>query len=193
MILLVGLGNPGKEYEWTRHNIGYKTVDRIVELREGKWQTVKRHEAMIAKINIDQTEVVAVKPLTYMNLSGQAVTKLAHYYKVKSSDIVVISDDIDLDWGVARLRLNGTDGGHNGLKSIIQAIGEDFTRVRIGVGRNGIIPAENYVLKRLDPLEKEQLVQSVDNVADYLIKSNIDQLEEKTISIQIIVGPNSGV
>lgn len=182
MILLVGLGNPGQEYKWTRHNVGYMTVDKIVEMQGGDWRTETKNEAMVAKIKIGSTDVIAAKSLTYMNLSGTAVSKLIHYYKIEPSDTVIVCDDIYLDWGVARIRHNGSDGGHNGLKSVITAIGEEFTRIRIGVGNNDLIPAEDYVLKRLNSSERKILVQRVDMVADYLIKSNIGELKDETIS-----------
>jgi len=181
MILLVGLGNPGDKYDNTRHNAGFLTVDKIVEQQGGDWRTETKNDAMVAKIKIGLTDVIAAKPLTYMNLSGNAVSKLAHYYKVEPEEIIVVSDDINLEWGTVRLRRGGSDGGHNGLKSIIGTVGEEFFRIRIGVGYNDQIPAEDFVLKRLNDGEKQLLVTSVDKTADYLINSNLSELSEQTI------------
>jgi len=181
MILLVGLGNPGDKYDNTRHNAGFLTVDKIVASQNGEWRAEAKNEAMVAKMKVGDSDVVAAKSLTYMNLSGNAVAKLAHYYKIEPADIIVISDDINLEWGTVRLRRGGSDGGHNGLKSIIGAIGEEFFRIRIGVGHNDIIPAEDFVLKRLNDDEKQLLMASVDKTADYLINSNLSELSEQTI------------
>jgi len=169
MILLVGLGNPGQEYKWTRHNAGFLAVEKIVETQGGDWRTETKNEAIVAKIKIGSTDVIAAKPLTFMNLSGNAVSKLMHYYKISPDDVIIFSDDINLEWGKARVRTGGQDGGHNGLRSIILSIGENFTRVRIGVGYNETIPAEDYVLKQLTQPEKEMMVKQIDNLISNMI------------------------
>jgi len=135
MYIIVGLGNPGKEYDKTRHNIGFATIDKIAE-KEDIDVSEKKHKAIIGKGYIDGQKVILAKPQTYMNLSGESVRQLADYYKVdEKSELIVISDDISLDVGHIRVRKKGSAGGHNGLKNIIAHLGHDtFVRIKIGVG-----------------------------------------------------------
>lgn len=135
MKILVGLGNPGKEYEKTRHNAGFMVIDRLAE--EEKIRVIERkHQAIIGKGMIGSEKVVLVKPQTYMNLSGNAVKSVVDFYKVNpEEDVIVISDDIDLPTGSLRIRKSGSAGGHNGLKNIIAMLStQQFTRIRVGVG-----------------------------------------------------------
>ncbi len=135
MKLIVGLGNPGGEYEDTRHNIGYMVVDKLAREigRESlKWIEDSKRQALVAKVG----EVILVKPVTFMNHSGIAVAGLANFYKIKPEEIWVIHDDIDLPLGKIRIRQGGGTAGHNGLESIIKHLGSDaFLRVRLGIGR----------------------------------------------------------
>jgi peptidyl-tRNA hydrolase, PTH1 family len=135
MKLIVGLGNPGTDYEDTRHNIGYMVVDKLAREigRESlAWQEDSKRKAMVAKVG----DIVLVKPLTYMNNSGMAVSQLANFYKIASEDIWVVHDDIDLPLGKIRIRHGGGTGGHNGVESIITSVGTDaFLRFRLGIGR----------------------------------------------------------
>ena len=135
MYIIVGLGNPGKEYENTRHNIGFATLDQLAEAG-GISVLEKKHKALIGKGMIDGQKVILAKPMTYMNLSGEAVRAIVDFYKIDpEKELIVISDDVDLKPGVLRIRKSGSAGGHNGLKSIIQHLGtEKFVRIRIGVG-----------------------------------------------------------
>ena len=135
MYLIVGLGNPGREYHKTRHNVGFETLDRLIDKYhiDGPQSKCK---AMLGKGYIGPEKVIVAKPMTYMNLSGEAVRAIVDYYKIDpETELVVISDDIDLEPGFLRIRKSGSAGGHNGLKSIISHLGtEQFTRIRIGVG-----------------------------------------------------------
>jgi peptidyl-tRNA hydrolase, PTH1 family len=135
MKLIIGLGNPGREYESTRHNIGFMVVDKLArEIGEesAEWSKDAKHESLVAKAG----DVLLVKPQTFMNLSGAAVRGLVNYYKLTPGDVWVIHDDIDLPLGKIRIRENGASGGHNGVDSIIKALDTDkFTRFRLGTGR----------------------------------------------------------
>lgn len=135
MFIIVGLGNPGREYNNTRHNIGFDVIDVIAD-KHNISVIEKKHKAIIGKGVIDGQKVILVKPQTYMNLSGESVREIMDYYKIDpTEELIVISDDISLDVGNIRIRKKGSAGGHNGLKSIIQHIGTDqFMRVKMGVG-----------------------------------------------------------
>ena len=140
MKMIVGLGNPGREYEHTRHNVGFDVISALAEKLEisaGMWKA--EHRAHTARGMIGSEKVILVKPQTFMNLSGEAVRELNDYYKLGGvSDIIVISDDVAIPTGNIRIRMKGSSGGHNGLKNIILHMGsEDFVRVRVGVGDSG--------------------------------------------------------
>ena len=135
MKLIVGLGNPGAEYRNTRHNIGFMVIDKLAEKYRVDVQK-KMMRAAIGQCLLEGQKVVLAKPQTYMNLSGQAVVALMNWYKLSPQDLLVICDDLNLDAGRLRLRKKGSDGGHNGLKSITQGLGTgDFPRMRLGIGR----------------------------------------------------------
>ena len=132
--MIAGLGNPGKEYVKTRHNVGFDVVDRIAD-RYGISVTTQKHRAATGTGIISGNKVILVKPQTYMNLSGESIGEIVDYYKMEpSSELIVISDDIDLAPGRMRIRVRGSAGGHNGLKNIIAHVGSEFIRVRIGTG-----------------------------------------------------------
>src|SRR5947208_4293391 len=134
MKLVVGLGNPGPEYERTRHNAGYRVVDKLASKLGWKWSE-RRSRAILASGTIGLEKVVLAKPLTFMNLSGEAVGELVRWYKIEPEDILVVYDEMDLPLGILRLRANGSAAGHNGVKSIITHLHSDkFPRLRIGVG-----------------------------------------------------------
>ncbi|MBQ9140241.1 MAG: aminoacyl-tRNA hydrolase [Lachnospiraceae bacterium] len=135
MFIIVGLGNPGKDYTNTRHNIGFDVIDALADLA-GISVIEKKHKAIIGKGVIDGQKVILAKPQTYMNLSGESVRDIIDYYKVdEEQELIVISDDISLDVGNIRVRKKGSAGGHNGLKNIIAHLGHDtFLRVKMGVG-----------------------------------------------------------
>lgn len=156
--LIVGLGNPGKGYLLTRHNAGFLVVDRLVEKRKGKY-TEQKPDYHLATIRIASLHVRIAKPQTFMNLSGRAVKGLMNAYDVLPSELLVVTDDFALSFGKLRLRLAGSDGGHNGLTSIIEHVGtEDFPRLRFGIGP---LPenksAEEFVLENFSKTELDQL------------------------------------
>ena len=167
MYIIVGLGNPDKKYMNTRHNIGFDVIDAIAEKNDivvGE----KKHKAVIGKGIVAGQKAVLVKPLTYMNLSGESVRSVIDFYKVdEKSELIVISDDVSLDMGQIRIRKRGSDGGHNGLKNIIMHLGHDeFIRVRMGVGEKPPrMDLKDYVLSRFSKGEKELMEQAFQEAA----------------------------
>ena len=168
MKLVVGLGNPGSEYRDTRHNVGFLVVDEIARrwrLSDG-WR--EKFEALHVKAAVGDEAVIAAKPLTFMNLSGQAVAGLAAFYKIDPADVLVVTDDVALPLGRLRARPEGGAGGHNGLKSIIQHLGtQAFPRVRVGVGRgDDRRDLVDHVLGRFEAGERETVSAAVLRAAD---------------------------
>jgi PTH1 family peptidyl-tRNA hydrolase len=148
MKLVIGLGNPGAQYEQTRHNVGFRVVDKLAAKLGWKW-TERRSRAILASGMLGHEKVVLVKPLTYMNNSGEAVNELVRWYKIQPEDILVVYDEIDLPVGRIRLRSNGSAAGHHGLESIIRYLHtHQFPRLRVGVGRptNSRMQTIDYVL-----------------------------------------------
>lgn len=166
MKLVVGLGNIGKEYENTRHNMGFMLVDRYLKYRNINDKFKEKFNAMYIETTINNEKVMFIKPMTYMNNSGLAVNAFSNFYKISSDDILVISDDLDLDLGKFRLRSNGSSGGHNGLKNIISNLGTDkFKRLRVGIS-NDKEDVTNYVLSKFSKKE----LNEIDNLFDILVK-----------------------
>ena len=165
--MIVGLGNPGKEYEKTRHNVGFRSVELVAGQLKTKIDKVK-FKALTRMVNHQGKKILLVEPQTYMNLSGAAVSALATYYKVKPDHILVIFDDISLPVGRIRIRRDGSAGGHNGIKSIIQSLGTDqFPRVKVGVGAK---PHPDYdladwVLSKFSAQEEKALQPALENAA----------------------------
>lgn len=147
MKLIIGLGNPGAQYEKTRHNVGFHVVDLLVATYNMRWE--RQGRAMIANGNIGSEKVVLVKPTTYMNNSGEAIGELVRWFKISPADIITIYDDLDLPVGHVRLRAKGSSGGHNGINSMISHLHtNEFPRLRVGIGRpvNQRIDTVDYVL-----------------------------------------------
>ena len=157
MYIIVGLGNPSREYENTRHNVGFDVIDALAG-KEGVRMLEKKHKAVIGKGNIAGNAVVLAKPQTYMNLSGESVRELVSFYKAdEKAQLIVVSDDVSLDLGQIRIRKKGSAGGHNGLKNIIANLGHDeFIRVRMGVGKKPEhYDLVNYVLGHFTKEERK--------------------------------------
>jgi peptidyl-tRNA hydrolase, PTH1 family len=165
--LVVGLGNPGRRYHDTRHNIGFAVADELARRSQAVFEH-GRANALTARIGLGVASVLLVKPLTMMNLSGEAVQGLAHFYRVEPLDILVVADDVNLPLGRLRLRAGGSAGGHNGFKSIIGLLGtEEFPRLRIGVGRGDVRrELADHVLARFDADESAAVEESVARAAD---------------------------
>ena len=168
MKLIVGLGNIGKEYENTRHNMGFILVDRYLQYKNITDKFKEKFNAMYVETTINNEKVIFIKPTTYMNNSGIAVRAFLDFYKLNSEDILVISDDLDLDLGKFRLRRNGSSGGHNGLKSIISHLGTDgFKRLRIGIS-NDKDDVINYVLSKFSKKELSEIDTMFDTLVNVL-------------------------
>ena len=170
MKLVVGLGNPGKEYQNTRHNVGFMVIEEIAK-KCGFSRTFSNFKAEYYKEKLNGEDVIFFMPYTYMNLSGEAVRAIVDYYKIPLENIVVIHDDLDLPVGQVRLREFGGPGGHNGIKSIIQHLGsEKFKRVRIGISKNPLIPVVNYVLGKFTSEEKTLIDEGIIKARDAMIE-----------------------
>ena len=181
MFLIVGLGNPGIQYENTRHNIGFKVIDNIskeynIEINRQKFKGV------YGEGFINGEKVILLKPTTYMNLSGESIREVVDFYKLTCEDIVVIYDDISLDVGRLRIREKGGAGGHNAIKSIIAHLGTDvFTRIKVGVGQPDV-DLVNYVLGKFTDEEMEVLSESIDastKAVSEIIKNDVNTAMNK--------------
>jgi PTH1 family peptidyl-tRNA hydrolase len=177
-IMVVGLGNPGREYRETRHNIGFLVIDRMAE-KSGIKLTRVQSKAIIGSGFFGGIKVILVKPQTYMNLSGQAVSALARYYQIQLQDLIVAHDDVDLPFGTIRMRPGGGSAGQKGVASIIKLIGtQDFPRLRMGVGRPpGRMDAAAYVLQSFPKSEEQFLQGFLDRATDALTCFIQDGLE----------------
>ena len=170
MKLVLGIGNPGENYQNTRHNIGFLVMDEISRKLGESFKLDTSFESMISKFTYKNEKVILVKPLTYVNLSGIALSKLMRYFKVELEDILVIVDDINLKTGYIRIREQGSDGGHNGLKNIIDFAGsKEFKRIRIGIGNDKDIPQKNYVLGKISQSEHKIIDPILSACADAAI------------------------
>lgn len=189
MKLIVGLGNPDQKYELTRHNIGFLVLEKVVEEKKLiPFRLQNQFKSQITQTGgIGEHRIILVKPMNYMNNSGEAVKQIMSYYKIGHDDLLVLCDDLDLDIGTIRIRTNGSSGGHNGLKSIIQNVkSQDFLRIKIGIGsnRNTNIKAEDYVLSKFKEDEKIKINKTVDNAVKLVVEFiDSGNLKEKTIKV----------
>ncbi len=167
MKLLVGLGNPGPQYRDTRHNVGFQVIDELAR-RWGVASWRETFRTLAAKTVTGGEPTILAKPLTFMNLSGDAIAALARFYKIEPADILVVLDEAALPLGRLRARPSGTAGGHNGLRSLIEQLGtEEFPRLRIGVGRGDLgRDLADHVLSRFEPAERESVTAAVLRAAD---------------------------
>ena len=155
MKLVIGLGNIGDKYCFTRHNAGFMALDKWALENKISFKEEKKLKCFMSKLRLNGEEIFLAKPTTFMNLSGEAAHAIIDYYKINVQDVIIVYDDIALDLGKIRFRANGSDGGHNGIKSIIKHLGtKDFARLKIGIGPQPNIPSENFVLQNFS---KEQL------------------------------------
>lgn len=181
--LIIGLGNPGKPYEHTRHNIGFDVIDELAN----RWNAPlnqSKFNGMYASVHRPEGKVILLKPLTYMNLSGESVRPLMDYFDIDLEDIIVIYDDLDLETGKLRLRAKGSAGGHNGIKSLIQHLGtQEFNRIRVGVNRPPAgMKVADYVLSKFSkedqPVVKEAIDKSCDAVEMALKKPFLEVMNQ---------------
>ena len=183
MKLIVGLGNPGSEYRATRHNIGFAVADELAGRRSVGFES-SPVDALVAKVRswvasgFSRTDVLLAKPLTFMNSSGEAVGALVRYFKIDIGDLLVVVDEVQLPLGRLRIRARGSAGGHNGLKSIVAHLGEEFPRLRVGVGRgDSRRDLADHVLARFDAdevAEVERLIARAAEAAEMFVTSGIE-------------------
>lgn len=178
MYIIVGLGNPGKQYEHTRHNVGFEVIDILAD-QIGICIEEKKHKALCGRGILEGQKVVLVKPQTFMNLSGESVRAIFDFYKVESKDIIIVYDDVSLEPGQLRIRGKGSAGGHNGIKNIIAHLGtQEFPRVKVGVGEKpkGMDLAD-YVLSRFSKEEQDTMEEAFHeavNAVAMMVKQDID-------------------
>ncbi len=175
MKLIIGLGNPGAKYQKTRHNIGFMVVDALAD--GTNFKLAKKFTSQLTQP--DGSEYILVKPQTFMNSSGEAVAVLKQFYKLDNDDIWVISDDLTLEFGKIRIRRGGSSGGQNGLASIIRQIGDDFWRIRLGIGNSTLerLSAEVFVLNNFDKVEAEKLPGFIKKASGIIARAQADGIE----------------
>lgn len=179
MYVVIGLGNPGKKYNGTRHNVGFDAID-CLSLRNDVKVTKIKHQSVYGEVNLNGEKVILVKPQTYMNNSGISVRSIVDYYKIPIENVIIIYDDIDINTGSLRIRKKGSAGSHNGMRSIIYHLEKDnFPRIRIGIGRpEGNMDLVNHVLKSFSKDDREKVddtILSAAKAVEEIIKSDIDK------------------
>lgn len=184
MYLVAGLGNPGKQYDMTRHNIGFEVIDYMAEKLDVKVNKLK-FKALYGETKIGMEKVLLVKPQTYMNLSGDSIRDFCNFYKIPPENVIIINDDIAIEAGRLRIRAKGSAGGHNGLKSIIYQLNSDnFPRIRVGVGapKHEDYDLADFVLGRFSkeeiPILEESIIKAA-KAAEEIIRNNIDSAMNK--------------
>ncbi len=175
MKLIVGIGNPGKEYKNTRHNIGFNVLDNYASFHSVEI-TKEKFNGLYVDFILNGEKIILLKPLSYVNLSGVVVKKYVDYFNISVDDVLIISDDLDLDFGKIRLRLSGSSGGHNGLKSIEANLGtKNYKRMKFGISNNRSIDTKDYVLGNLSSLENKKLNEilpiTVNILDDFMVMS----------------------
>jgi PTH1 family peptidyl-tRNA hydrolase len=169
MKLIVGLGNPGKEYEKTRHNIGFNVIDFYLQKKNIHDRWVDKFDGLVLSTSIYGEKVIFLKPHTFMNLSGISVKKVVDYYNISIDDVLIICDDLDLFIGNYKLKLNGSSGGHNGLKSIEEYLhSSNYKRIKIGISNDKNMDTKDYVLGRFSKKENDILVDVYDSVCNII-------------------------
>jgi peptidyl-tRNA hydrolase, PTH1 family len=165
--IIVGLGNPGPEHQVTRHNVGFWFVDLLARRHGGEFRDYRKYSGETARVAIDGQELILLKPTTYMNRSGLSVRQISDFYKIVPDDILVAHDELDLPVGSVRLKNGGGHGGHNGLRDTIAHVGENFWRLRLGIGHPGNkADVIDYVLTRAPRVEEDVILDAVNTAAD---------------------------
>ncbi len=183
MNLITGLGNVGAKYTFTRHNAGFMVADYLAMQQNESFKENSKLKSLITKIRINNEDTILIKPTTYMNLSGEAIRAVIDYYKIELENTLVVYDDLSLDLGKIRFRGSGSDGGHNGIKSVIQHLGTNkFSRLKIGIGPQPGIPSEAFVLQnfgqeQLDDLKK--VIQTSAEAIEFYFANGIEKTQNK--------------
>lgn len=168
MKLIVGLGNPGKEYETTRHNIGFQTIDKFAD-KLGVSITKSKFNGFYGETLVEGEKVILLKPQSYINLSGEVIHRFVDFYKISINDILIIHDDLDLPVGTYKLKQKGSSGGHNGLKNIELHLGtQEYKRIKIGISNNKNIDTKDYVLGKISKEETLELDKVKNTILDIL-------------------------
>jgi len=181
---VVGLGNPGLKYEFTRHNIGFRVVDSLARDIETEFKKVKSYYSLISRGMLNNHKVMMVKPQTFMNLSGRAVSKVVSYYKIPLQDLLIVYDDLNLEFGQVRIRKKGSAGGHKGIESIMQYLhSEEIPRLRIGIGSPSVsfnFDCVSYVLSNFSDDEEDRIKETI-KLSTKAIKTAIEEGFEKAM------------
>lgn len=173
MKLIVGLGNPGKEYDNTRHNIGFIYLDHYAK-ENNLGNSIEKFNGNYWEIRKNNEKIILLKPLSYMNLSGLVVRKFLDYYKIDLKDVLIIHDDLDMDLGRIKLKASGSSGGHNGIKNIIENVGsEKFLRLKIGISKSNFADTKDYVLGRFNS-EEQKIIDNKKNIVNNIINDFIN-------------------
>lgn len=181
-LIIAGLGNPGSQYQWTRHNAGFLFLDRLAQLQNISL-TKKAFSGLTGEWRLFDTRITIVKPDTFMNLSGRSVLQALQFFKLNSTNLLVVHDDLDLPFGTVRLKQGGGHGGHNGLRSIMELTGKnDFIRLRIGIGRPLHGDTVNYVLGNFPPDQMEGMANVLDGALD-MVKMYLEEGLPKSMSL----------
>jgi peptidyl-tRNA hydrolase, PTH1 family len=181
-LLVVGLGNPGREHALDRHNVGWMVVDELARRHDGSFRS--KFSGKLAEVRLDGLRLALLKPETYMNLSGSSLGAAARFYKLPTEQIAVVHDDVDLDHGRLQVKLGGGLAGHNGLRSVRQALGSaEFLRTRVGVGRPGRgdrRPVADYVLSAFEPeQDADELVGRAADAVEVLVRDGLDEAQRR--------------
>jgi len=182
--IVVGLGNPGLKYEFTRHNIGFRVVDSLAQTIEIEFKKVRSYYSLISRGMIDNHKLMLVKPQTFMNLSGRAVSKIVSYYKIPLQDLLIVYDDLNLELGQIKIRKKGSTGGHKGMESIMQYLhSEEIPRLRIGIGNPSVnfnFDCVSYVLSNFNDDEEDKIKETI-KLSTEAIKTVIEDDFEKAM------------
>ena len=178
--LIVGLGNPGRQYDRTRHNAGFWFLDGLINIYASSWGNEGRFEGLVSNVLIAKKKVVLLKPQTFMNLSGRSVGKLIRYFKFEPEEILVVHDELDFEAGIVRLKKGGGHAGHNGLRDIVANLGsKDFYRLRVGIARPpGKQAVADYVLSAPSAQDRQKILDSFEpvyKIIDFLIEGEFDK------------------
>lgn len=183
MKLILGLGNIGEKYLFTRHNAGFMFLDKLAHDYSFIFKEEGKLRSLVARARLFDEEFILIKPTTFMNLSGEALSAVMNYYKIPIKDILVVFDDLSLEVGKIRFRPNGSDGGHNGVKSIIKNLNtKDFARLKIGIGPQPSIPAENFVLQNFKAEELENLkivLKTAIEAVEFYFKEGMEKTQNR--------------
>ncbi len=184
MFLLAGLGNPGREYARTRHNIGFMALDQVAaHCRAEEFRTQKKWEGLYQKGTLAGEDILFFKPLTYMNESGRAVQKVAHFYDIPVSQIIVLHDDLDLPLGKLRIRAGGQSGGHNGIKSLIAHLNPDFIRVKMGIlpeeGKREVVDLVLSTFAQQEQIQVGEMLDLIPSVVETILFQGVEQAQNQ--------------